>query len=406
MLSIQALREKRAAKAREISELVNKQDIAWTADMQTAYDAGMKEVEALDAQISRINESNRLLAADVIENVVLDSLDRNARDTQSAGRALFAKWARGGVEALTSEEAAQIRNTMSVGTGSQGGYTVATEVASSVLDALKAYGGMRSVANVIRTAQGNPMSYPTSDGTSETGELVAENGSASAADPTFNTVGLGTYKYSSKIIAVPFELLADSNTDVEAFVRTRMVTRIGRITNTHFTVGSGSGQPNGVVTAAATGKTGLAGQTTTVIFDDLIDLIHSVDPAYRGLGNCRFMMNDSTLRAIKKIKDSTGRPIFTPSYEAGGTAGSPDMILGYPVQINQDVAAMAANAKSILFGDFSFYTIRDVMDVSMFRFTDSVYTSKGQVGFLAWARAGGNFVDVGGSVKAYANSAT
>jgi HK97 family phage major capsid protein len=161
---------------------------------------------------------------------------------------------------------------------------------------------------------------------------------------------------------------------------------------------------------AGLGKLGQSGQTGKVIYDDLVDLVHSIDPAYRALNNCRWMMNDATIKEIRKLKDTVGRPIFTPGYEStldtAAPFSMPDQLLGYAIQINQDVATMAANAKSVLFGDFSFYTIRDVMDVSMFRFTDSVYTKLGQVGFLAWMRAGGNFVDVGGSVKYYQNSAT
>lgn len=264
---------------------------------------------------------------------------------------------------------------------------------------------MRSVAEVFRTATGSDINFPTSDGTSETGELIGENTTATAADPSFGVVTIKTYKFSSKIVAVPFELLQDSSVDIEAFIRGRMVTRLGRITNTKFTVGTGTGEPTGVVTAASSGKVGITGQTTTVIFDDLVDLVHSVDPAYRALGRCRFMLNDASLKVIRKLKDSQGRPIFLPGYD--GLAGAmPDTILGYPVTINQDVAAMAANAKSILFGDFSFYKIRDAMDVSMFRFDDSAYIKLGQIGFLAWMRSGGNFVDVGGAVKYYANSAT
>ena len=237
------------------------------------------------------------------------------------------------------------------------------------------------------------------------GEIIAENTTATAADPVFGTKSLPVYKYSSKIIAVPFELLQDSSVDVEAFVRDRMVTRLGRITNTHFTTGTGTAQPTGLITAATTGKTGLSGQTTSVVYDDLVDLQHSVDVAYRDLGRCSWMMNDLSVRVIRKIKDTAGRPIFVPGYD-NPVGPTPDRLLGDPITLNNDIAVMAANAKSIAYGDFSFYTIRDVMDVQMFRFTDSAYAKLGQVGFLAWMRAGGNFVDVGGAVKLYVNSAT
>jgi HK97 family phage major capsid protein len=117
------------------------------------------------------------------------------------------------------------------------------------------------------------------------------------------------------------------------------------------------------------------------------------------------MVSTSALAAIRKIKDTAGRPIWMPSYEAGMTGGNPDRLLGYAVALNNDLAAPAANAKSLAFGDFSKYLIRDAMQVTLFRFDDSAYMSKGQIGFLAWARTGGNLLDLN-AVKTYAHSAT
>lgn len=404
-MSIQALREQRAAKAKVLNELVNKP--VWdAANDQPVYDSGMAEIDDIDAKIKRIQDLNERVATDALNASVIEAAERTGQDKGSKDSKIFAKWLRGGDSALSAEDWGHIRNTMSTTTNSEGGYTVQTDVANQVLDALKQFGGMRRVANVIQTSMGNPMNFPTSDGTSETGEIIGQNTTATGADVTFGTVALPVYKYSSKIVAVPFELLQDSNVDIEAFVRSRLVTRLGRITNTHFTTGTGSSQPQGIVTGAGSGKVGTTGQTTTVIYDDLVDLQHSIDPAYREAGNCKFMMNDSSVKVIRKIKDGQSRPIFVPGYEAGIPGGAPDTLLGAPIIVNQDVATMAANAKSILYGDFNYYTIRDVMDVTMFRFTDSAYTKLGQVGFLAWMRSGGAFVDVGGSVKYYANSAT
>jgi len=182
--------------------------------------------------------------------------------------------------------------------------------------------------------------------------------------------------------------------------------RLGRIFNTHATVGTGTGQPFGIVPRAALGKTGTTGQTLTVIYDDLVDLEHSINRAYRSSAKFGFMMADSSLKVVRKIKDSNGRPIFVPGYEQGNPGGAPDRLLNRPVTINDDVAAMAANAKSILCGDFSKYKVRKVMDLTLFRMTDSAFTLNGQVGFVAFNRMGGNLVDAGGAVKYYANSAT
>lgn len=406
-MSIQALREQRAAKAKELHDLVNNKDEAWTDDKQAAYDAGMKEIDALDAKIKRINDLNERVASDALTNGIIEAADRIANDQKSDGARVFAKWLRVGDQGLNDQDRAVIQNTMSTTTNTEGGYTVATEVAGSVLDALKDFGGMREVATVIRTAQGNAMNFPTSDGTAETGEIVGENVLAADLDISFGVKALPVYKYSSKTVAVPIELLQDSSVDVEGFVRSRLVTRLGRITNTHFTVGTGTGQPNGAVTGAAAGKVGATGQTVTVTYDDLVDLEHSVDPAYRkNRQSCGFMMADTSVKVIRKIKDTQGRPIFVPGYEVADRGGAPDTLLNRPIFVNQDCPVMAANAKSILFGDFSFYTIRDALDISMFRFTDSAYARKGQVGFLAFLRSGGNLIDVGGALKYYQNSAT
>lgn len=411
-MSIQALREQRAAKAKSLHELANKAPADWNGAVDgPVCDTLQAEVQDLDDRIKRINASNALLASTALTEAVIVAGERVGKDQKSEASALYAKWLRAGAEGLNAEDRAKIVATMSVGTPSQGGYTVQTEVAQAVLDALKNFGGMRSVANIIQTAMGNPMNFPTSDGRSEVGEIVAENTSAAALDITFGTIGLNPYKFSSKIVTVPWELLQDSSVDVEAFVRARLVTRLGRITNTKFTVGSGTSEPNGMVTAATTGVTGATGNTVNITYDSLTDMQHSIDPAYRQLNNTGWMMHDDTIRIIRKIKDTQNRPLFIPGYEdslpvSGTIGGAPDSLLGRPITVNQDMPVMAANAKSILHGDFSFYTIRDVMQVEMFRFTDSPYASKGQVGFLAWMRSGGNLVDVGGAVKAYVNSAT
>lgn len=407
MQSIQALRERRSAIAQSIHKMLddNPGD-KWTPSLQEKYDQGMSEIENISAEARRVQNVLDLISESSDTDAVRTVVDRAARDKKRpANVEAFWKLMKNGEKLVTPEEWGVLRNTMSVGTSAQGGYTVPTEVATSVADALKDFGGMRAVSEVFRTAQGNDINFPTSDGTSETGELIGENTTATGADPSFGVVTLKTYKFSSKVVACPFELLQDSSIDMEAFIKARLVTRLGRVTNTYFTTGTGTGQPNGIVTAAAAGKVGTTGQTVTVIYDDLVDLVHSVDPAYRNLGRCKFMMNDSSLKVIRKLKDSSGRPIFMPGYD--GLGGSfPDTLLGHQIQINQDIAVMAANAKSILFGDFTFYKIRDAMDIQMFRFDDSAYIKLGQIGFLAWMRSGGSFADVGGGVKYYQNSAT
>lgn len=406
-MSIQALREQRAAIAMSLKELVEKKD--WSAEKdQPIYDQKMAEIDALDAQMKRIVDANERIAAETRDNGVADAADRLARDKRDPAMAIYAKWLRGGDRALNEADWTSIRNTMSTTTGAEGGFTVATEVARMILDALKAFGGMRAVSTVIQTTGMGLMQFPTSDGTSEEGEIIPENGTATDADVSFGTIALPVYKFSSKVVTVPIELIQDSNVDVEAFVRGRLVTRLGRITNKMFTIGTGAGQPHGIQVAASTGVTAAnsTSQVTAVTYDSLVDLQHSVDPAYRERGNTRWMFNDSTLKAVRKIKDGSSRPIFVPGYEQAVPGGAPDNLLGRPITINQSMPDMAASVKSILFGDFTAYYIRDVMALSLFRFTDSAYAKKGQVGFLAWQRAGGNLIDVGGAVKGFVNAAS
>jgi HK97 family phage major capsid protein len=406
-MTIFAKREQRASLAKEVRNLLDQNPgKLWNASHQATYDSKMSDIERLDAEIVAAEAQARKDAEDRFSDAERLSPSA-AREAEKAGpRAIYQKWLRHGERALTAEDWSAIRATMSTTTGSEGGFTVQTDVAKTVADALKGYGGMRAVAEVFQTAQGNPMSFPTTDGTAEVGEQIAENTTATSQDIAFGAVSLTTYKFSSKVIAVPIELLQDSSIDVEALVQKRFVDRLGRITNQRFTTGTGSGQPNGIVTAAGSGKVGITGQTLTVIYDDLVDLVESVDFAYQDLGRCRFMFNQQSRKVVRKIKDTSGRPIWVPSYEAGIKEGVPDTLPGYPVQLNNDMAVMAANAKSILFGDFSFYKIRDVLDLQLFRFADSAYVKLGQIGFLAWSRAAGNFVDVGGAVKFYQNSAT
>jgi HK97 family phage major capsid protein len=219
---------------------------------------------------------------------------------------------------------------------------------------------------------------------------------------------MDVYKFSSKSIALPFELVQDSFIDIEAYIQELLANRLGRIQNQYFTNGTGTGQPRGLMTAVNIGKTGTTGQTGTIIYDDFVDLEHSVDPAYRNQPGVGYMMHDSSVKVVRKIKDGQGRPIFVPGYEGDAliNGGAPDRLMGRPIYLNQDMPVMAANAKPITFGQHSKYKIRDVMDLTVFRMTDSFYTLNGQIGFVAFMRTGGNFIDIGGAVKAFQNSAT
>lgn len=408
-MTLQLLREERARIATQMRDLAAKKD--WdSATDKPAYDKAVDDLNALDTRIAATIKADEILAESTVIEAVADSGKRQERDTGRKSISQYARWLKGGDSAITAAEWADIRNTMSTTTTTEGGYTVQTSVSSEIIDYMKAFGGMRSVANVIATDQGNDILFPTTDGTSETGEWIGQNTTATAADLVFGAVTLKVFKASSKYVAVPIELLQDSQVDVEALVNKRLGQRLGRLTNAGYTTGNGTTAPNGIVTAASTGFTAAnsTSQVTAIVYNSLVELVHSVDQAYRGGGNCRFMMNDASVKVIRKIVDSSSRPLFTPGYDTqipGVTGAQPDSLMGYPIVVNPDVAVMAANAKSIIFGDFSYYTIRDTMDITMFRFTDSAFTLKGQIGFLAWMRTGGQLLDTN-AVKLFVNAAS
>jgi HK97 family phage major capsid protein len=419
MSKLQALRELRNVKAKEANEINNKYaaDVRMPEVDAKRMDAVLAEVEAIDVDIAREHRRAQLAAEDpqAQHELLLNAATRTPAQQGEEARALRAFFA-GGISNMQQEDRARmlarqtpdIRNAMSTTTTTEGGFTVATEYQKSLEIAMKAFGCMRDCATMIRTGSGADMMFPKTDPTAEVGEIVGQNAGATAQDTVFGNITLSVWKYSSKKIALPFELVQDSFIDLEAYIQGLLAMRLGRIQNSHFTVGTGTGQPNGIVTAAAAGKVGITGQTLSVIYDDLVDLEHSVDPAYRSNPSVGYMMHDSSVKVVRKIKDAQGRPLFVPGYEADAmiNGGAPDRLMGRPIHVNQDMPVMAVNAKSILFGQCSKYVIRDVMDLTIFRMTDSAFTLLGQIGFVGFLRTGGNLIDAGGAVKYYANSAT
>ncbi|WP_374491602.1 phage major capsid protein [Brachymonas sp.] len=400
-MSIQALREHKNDIARQANQLLaEKGDTTWSKDDQAKFDGLMDESERIAGQIA----AHQKMLDQRAEQHFIDAARKPAdaaKNERAQGVELFL---RKSMKDMSAEEVTMVRNTMATTTGSQGGYTVQTDVAREFVDYLKDYGGMRRVADRIATAMGNDMSFPTTDGRAEVGEIVAQNTAASNADAAFGTVPVNTVKFGSKIITVPIELLQDSQIDVVGLVNKRLRDRIGRIQNQKFTGGSGTGEPFGLVTAASVGVTGTTGSTLTVTFDSLVGLTEAVDLAYLAEGGFTFMMSQAARKMVRLIKDNNGRPIFMPGYGSGDVA-APDTILGYEIAINNDMPAPAASAKSISFGQHKKYLIRDAMEVTLFRFDDSAFMSKGAIGFLAWARAGGNLLD-NAAVALYQHSAT
>jgi HK97 family phage major capsid protein len=288
-------------------------------------------------------------------------------------------------------------------TTTTGGYSVADAEMQALEISMLEFGGMRQVATIIRTATGGPLPFPTTNDTAQKGRLLAENTAATETEMTFGQLVLDAYKYSSDYVLASVEFLQDTSIDAAGFLGRALGERIARLQNDHFTTGTGSSQPNGIVTAAATSSVTLAG-TATVSYDNIVDLIHSVDPAYRNNG--RFMFHDGALKMLKKVKvlqysgDTTGVPLWQPSL----VAGQPDLIHGFPYIINQSMTTPATAVKSILFGDFSKYLIRDVREVELLRLNER-FAELHQVAFLAFARSDGDLLDAGTDPVKYATQA-
>lgn len=416
---LKALRDQREKLAKNANEVNNKYgpDVRMTAEDATILDGLLNDINNIDKDIAREKQ---------VADLSLDQFDQgdftnDARDkyTQDPSNhngesSIIRAYLSGGMGALNQQQReimqartpGDLRNAMSTTTDAEGGYTTAEEWVKQLEQAKKAYGGMYNVAEIMRTATGNTINFPTTDATAEEGEIVGQNAAVSNKDTTFGNKSIGAFMYSSKSIALPWELLQDSFFNLDAYIQDLLAMRIGRITNRHFTVGTGSSEPMGIVTASTLGKTGKTGQSAIVTYDDLVALEHSVDPAYRNQAGVGYMFHDSTLESIRTIKDKNDRPIFVPGYEQGNPGGAPDRLLNRPITINQHMPVMAASAESILFGQMSKYKIRQVMDLRLFRMTDSKYTEKAQTGFIAYQRHDGNLIDVGGAVKHYKNSAS
>ena len=417
MLNIKALRDQRAAKAKEARNLLdaNTGD-KWSKDIEAQVDAVYEEIDRIDAQIERAEKQAKIdgdtasLEAEQEAGVsALNALSTSEREKQTKYQAAFLNFLVRGERGMTRDELEILatyrpQNAQSVGTGAAGGYLVPAGFGGELLEALKAFGGIRDVATVIQTAGGAPLPWPTVDETGAVGEIVAENQPATDQDAVFGTVQIGAYKFSSKVFTLPFELLQDQGPgiNIEAFVRRAAAMRIARIQNQKYTSGTGVNEPLGMLTSATAGKVGATGTSASPTFEDMIDLEHSVDPAYRSMPGVSWMFHDFILRNLKKLKDLSGYPLWLP----GLSAKDPDTFLRYRYNINQDMPQPGANAKSILFGDLSQFMIRDVMEVTLFRFDDSAYTKRGQVGFLAWARGDGKTISAGQPIKYFQHSAS
>jgi len=250
-----------------------------------------------------------------------------------------------------------------------------------------AYGSVRQVAKVVQTATGNSLPWPVVDDTGNVAAILAEATTiGTSVDPTFSAITMVAYKLSSKPVFVSAEILQDSAFNLASELAELMGVRFGRGENVYFTTGSGS-QPQGLITQAGTGKTSAA--ATAFTGDELIDLVHSLDPSYRALPSTGFMMKDDVVAYVRKFKDANGQYLWQP----GMQAGVPDRIYGYPVIVNQQMTGLTSGVpvtatKHVLFGAFEKYLVRDAGGTRMYHLTER-YRDVDQDCFVAFKRIDG-----------------
>ncbi len=281
----------------------------------------------------------------------------------------------------------QEARTLSAITKTAGGVFVAEGFVANLEVALLTYSNVRTFADVMRTDTGAELPWPTANDTGNEGEIVGENPTINSADPTTDHTTFHAYKFTSKFVKVPSELFDDSAFNVASMLGSMLGERLARGSNRKYTVGTGRNQPTGFVTRATVGKTGAS--QTAISVDDVLDLEHSVDPAYR-MG-AAWMLHDNILLLLRKLKDGEGRPLWQQSM----TEGAPDRLNGYPIGINQHMAdAAIASAKTLAFGQFKKFKIRDVGTIRLRRLVER-FADSDQEGFVAFLRTDSNLLDAG-----------
>lgn len=382
MATIKELREKKARIATNaqalFAEIKDDTPAERSAEIERQVDAMLAEAGALEAQIER---AERIDALD-------RSLDRgdSRRPTGGEGRAqgqdqrgaptyrdAFHAMLRAGgdVAELSADMRAVLRagvvrgeefRAQTVGTNTAGGYTVPTELQNVLIRTMAVWGPMydEDLCTTLNTASGNVLPMPTVDDTGVTAEVHTEGAALTddnGKDVTFGQKQLEAYAYDTEFVKWSMELAQDSIFNIESLLGSLLGERLGRIANARLTVGTGSGQPNGIVTAAASGR--VAASTAAITADEILDLVHSVDPAYRVSPKARAMFNDSTLLALRKLKDGQGNYLVTEAPD--GTGRFRVGAVSVPYSINQAMLGLGgANRRVMVFGDFSKYYVRKV----------------------------------------------
>jgi HK97 family phage major capsid protein len=290
-----------------------------------------------------------------------------------------------------AEASAIEQRAMSVGTPSEGGYFVPDDFSGELEQQLELWGNMYAgITRVINTSTGSKILWPTLNYTAQRGELHSENGAVTddgSADPVIGQKELDGYIYNTPIVPVSIELLQDSEFAIEPLLAELFGESLGRTANDILTNGDGSGKPMGIVTGAGAGITAAA--TAALASDELIDMFHSVNKAYRQSPMCKWQMNDSTLATVRKLKDGNGNYLW----EMGNIqTGAPDQLLGKPIEDNSAMDDIGAGNSPIIFGDHSRYVVRKIGNFSVVPFREK-YMHKLQIGLMAFMRFDGEMLN-------------
>lgn len=361
----------------------------WQDEQRDNWKRMKHDLDALNSQIEREEQlrdaDQRFIEEHEEEHRHnLEGEERGGPSLADQRAQAFDGFLRQGMSELTAEQRQVLREMRAQGTDtdSKGGYTVPTEMLNRIHEAMKDYGGLASVAQILTTDSGHTLDWPTSDGTAEEGELLGENSQATEGDVTFGTAGLGAKKLSSKVIRVSNELLNDSGIDIQGFLASRIGTRLGRGEAKYLIQGTGTGtpeQPTGLATAVT--NTTTAASSAEFTWQEVNALIHSIDPAYRRAAGFRLGFNDNTLQLLTEMEDLQGRPLWLP--EVRGAA--PATVLGTQYFIDQGFADLGIDAKFLFAGDFQQFIVRRVRYMVLKRLVER-YADYDQTGFLAFHR--------------------
>lgn len=385
MNQILKLREERAntwEMAKAFLESHRDKDGMVSAEDSAVYDRMEEKVVALGKEIERLERQRN------IDDDLNKTIDKALKGNPGAGLMKPAEKKGRASDAYTKAfwqafrgkgNMQEIKDTLTIGSDPEGGYLVPDEYEHTLVAALLEENFFRGLAHTIRTSSGDH----TIPVVASHGEAAwMEEGSAyPESDDTFSQVNLGAHKLGTAI-RVSEELMNDSVFDLESYITQEFARRIGTKEEEAFLVGDGNHKPLGVFQGA---EVGVTAAKTTITFDDMMDLYHSLRTPYRR--NASWILNDSTVKAIRKLKDNNGNYIWQPSVQVG----QPDRILSLPYRTSSFVPELAVGNKVIALGDYSYYWIADRQGRKFKRLSE-LYAANGQIGFLASERVDGRLI--------------